>query len=210
MKRIRKKPADRRSSIIDVAQDLFQSKEYEKVTMQDVMDILGIAKGTIYHYFPSKEALFEAVIEGIVTTNINQMRDLIQTTSGTALEKIQLLVSAGDISADNPNILDGIHQSSNSAMHSRILASMLTKQAELYAQLIKRGCEEGVFDIDNPRECAELLLAGMQFLTDMGIYQWSAEDLDRRRRSFPKLLEQFLKAPSGSFDFMLQIGKLKK
>lgn len=209
MKRIRKKPADRRSSIIDVARDLFETKEYDKTTMQDVMDVLDIAKGTIYHYFPSKEALLEAVIENIVTTNITHMQNLIQTTSGTALEKIQLLAKAGDISTENAGFLDSLHKPGNSTMHTRILGSMVTKQAVLYAHLIKQGCEEGVFDVDNPLECAEFLLAGIQFLTDKGIYPWASADLDRRICAFPKLLEQLLKAPPGSFDFMLQITQKK-
>ncbi len=205
MKRKIQSSTDRRTSIIDAARDLFQTKEYDKATMQGVMDVLGIAKGTIYHYFPSKEALLEAVIEDIVDANISHMKKLIQTASGTALEKMQLIATAGDISTENASILDKLHQPGNSAMHSRILASTLTKQAKLYERLIKQGCKEGLFQVDNPLECAELFLAGIQFLTDRGIYPWSSEDLQRRARAFPKLLEQLLKAPLGSFNFMLQI-----
>jgi len=205
MKRKIKSSTSRRASIIDTARDLFQTREYDKATMQDVMDALGVAKGTIYHYFPSKEALLEAVIENIVDANIDHMKNLMQSASGTALEKMQLLATAGDISTENASLLDKLHQPGNSAMHSRILASTLTKQALLYEQLIKQGCDEGVFEVDNPLECAELFLAGIQFLTDRGIYPWSSEDLQRRARAFPKLLEQLLKAPSGSFDFMLQL-----
>lgn len=205
MARITKKPTDRKRELIDTARHLFQTKGYDQVTMQDVMDSLDIAKGTIYHYFKSKDELFEAVIESIAETNINHMQTIIETTSGTALEKIKILAKAGDISAENANILQGLHQPDNSEMHSRILASMITKQARLYEQLIKQGCKEGVFTVDNPLECAELILAGIQFLTDKGIYPWPSEDLHRRAQAFPKLLEQFLKAPTGSFDFMIQI-----
>lgn len=204
MARIVKSPTDRKSELVETARHLFQTKGYDDVTMQDVMDTLGIAKGTIYHYFKSKDELFEAVIESIVETNINHMQTIVETASGTALEKIKMLAKAGDISAENANILQGLHQPDTGAMHSRILASMITKQAKLYEQLIKQGCKEGVFAVDNPLECAELILAGIQFLTDKGIYPWSPEDLRRRAHAFPKLLEQFLKAPTGSFDFMIE------
>lgn len=207
MARITKSPTDRKRELINTARQLFQAKGYDKVTMQDVMDALDIAKGTIYHYFKSKEELFEAVVEDIVTTNINRMQNILETTSGTALEKIKMLAQAGDVSAENATILQGLHEPDNSEMHSRILASMITKQARLYEQLIKQGCQEGVFTVDHPLECAELILAGIQFLTDRGIYQWSPEDLRRRTQAFPKLLEQFLRAPSGGFDFMLPVNQ---
>jgi len=202
MKRVVKKPADRRCEIVHAARHLFQTQEYDKTTMQDVMSYLGIAKGTIYHYFDSKEALLEAVIENIVDTNIEHMQSLMQDTPGTALEKIQTLIAAGDISAENENILEGLHRQGNYAMHARLLAATLIKQAPLYAELIRQGCDEGVFQTDNPLECAEFVLVGVQFLTDLGIYPWSQEDLRRRALAFPLLIEQLLKAPPGSFQFM--------
>ena len=208
MARIIKKPTERRSDIVNAARYLFQSKEYDKTTMQDVMDYLGIAKGTIYHYFESKEALFGAVIENIVDTNIEHMQTLIQDTKGTALEKIQILIAAGDISAENEDILDKLHRPSNYAMHARLFAATLVKQAPLYEKLIQQGCNEGIFQTNNPLECAEFVLAGVQFLTDMGIYPWSQEDLNRRAQAFPQLIEQLLKAPPGSFHFMIKHMKL--
>jgi len=208
MARTIKKPTERRSDIINAARCLFQTKKYDKTTMQDVIDALGIAKGTIYHYFKSKEALFEAVIENIVDTNIEQMQALINETKGTALEKIQTLIAAGDISAENEGILDNLHQPGNNVMHARLLAATLVKQAPLYAKLIQQGCKEGVFQTNNPLECAEFVLAAIQFLTDMGIYPWTKEDLNRRIRAFPQLIEQQLKAPSGSFQFMVNHMKV--
>lgn len=204
MARVVKSPTDRKSELISTARHLFQTKGYDAVTMQDVMDALGIAKGTIYHYFKSKEELFQAVVEDIVAGNIQHMQALLATTSGTALEKIKLLIKTGDISADNETILQGLHQPETGALHTRILASMITQQAKLYEQLIIKGCKEGIFTIDNPLECAELILAGIQFLTDQGIYPWSSHDVHRRTHAFPKLVEQFLKAPAGSFDFIIE------
>lgn len=202
MARTVKKPADRKLEIISAARELFQSKGYDKVTMQDVMDSVGIAKGTIYHYFKSKEELFEAVIEEIVETSIERMQLLMQKTKGTALEKMQILIAAGNLSLAHEKILEALHTRSNDAMHARLLAVAVTKQAVLYAQLIEQGCKEGVFQTDAPLEVAEFMLAGIQFLIDVGIYPWSQEDLTRRIKAFPGIVESLLKAPKGSFDFL--------
>ena len=208
MVRIVKKAADRKSEIVKAARHLFQTKEYDKATMQDVMNSLGIAKGTIYHYFKSKDELFEAVIEDIVDMNIAQMQTLLKDAKGNALKKIQLLIETGNMAASNSAILDHLHRRGNDAMHIRLLAETLVKQAPLYAKLIQEGCDEGLFQTDTPLECAEFILSAVQFLTDMGIYPWTQEDLSRRVRAFPKLIEQQLKAPVGSFQFLIHQMKV--
>jgi len=52
--------------ILDVAQRLVNTKGYEQMTIQDLLDELQISKGAFYHYFGSKQALLEAIIERIV------------------------------------------------------------------------------------------------------------------------------------------------
>lgn len=202
MKRITKKPFERRAEILQAARYLFQTKEYEKTSMQDVVDYLGIAKGTIYHYFPSKEALLEAVVEDIVDTTTEFMQNSIQETKGNALKKLEVLIKAGNIAATHENILEGLHHPGNEAMHTRLLVITLLKLAPLYAQVIQQGCDEGIFQTDTPLECAEFILAATQFLTDQGIYPWTQEDLHRRIRALPKFIEQLLQAPTGSFQFL--------
>lgn len=53
----------RRQALIDMAWDLFQTQAYESVNMADVAQAAQVAKGTVYLYFPTKEALFLAVLE---------------------------------------------------------------------------------------------------------------------------------------------------
>lgn len=195
---------NRREEILKTARRLFVTKDYDQTTMTDIMDALQIAKGTIYHYFQSKEALFEAVIEDIVEKNVRQMEALIKTSTADALEKIQLLMDAGNISRENEGIIEQLHKPANDAMHSRLLASTLMKQAPLYAQIIQQGCEEGIFKTKTPLESAEFILSAIQFLTDMGIYPWTKEVLKRRIRAFPKMIERLLQAPSGSFQFLVE------
>lgn len=202
-----KKPTERRADIIEAARHLFQTKEYAKTTMQDVMDDLGIAKGTIYHYFPSKEALLEAVVEDIVDSTIELIQDRIKKIKGNPLKKLQTLIETGNIAAANTNILEGLHKPGNEALHIRLLAATILKQAPLYAELIQEGCNEGLFQTDTPLECAEFILAGVQFLTDQGIYPWTVKDLKRRAHALPQLIEQQLKAKPGSFKFLIKILK---
>lgn len=204
MSRIVKKPEERRQEIIAAARELFLTKEYEKTSMKDIMEKLGIAKGTIYHYFKSKEKLLEAVVENIVEEDIARKQELLQETQGNALDKLRILILSNNMADEQEQVLEHLHQPGNAGMHTRQLALTIKKQAHLYGSLFQQGCEEGIFETEHPLECAEFLLAGIQFLTDIGIYPWTQEDLMRRVMAFPSLIEAQLKAPKGSFNFLIE------
>lgn len=204
MGRIVKKSEERRADIVKAARQLFRTKEYSKTTMQDIMSALGIAKGTIYHYFKSKETLLEAVIEDIVEETVKQMQQIVNQSHDDPLQTMKRLAQAGNIGSENKDILDYLHRPGNDAMHNRLLAAVLVKQAPLYAELIQKGCDEGIFKTEAPLECAEFILAAVQFLTDVGIYPWTQEDLQRRTQAFPRLIEQQLHAQRGSFQFLVE------
>ena len=53
----------RRDAFLDVAQRLIQTKGYEQMSIQDVLDELDTSKGALYHYFDSKQALLDGVVD---------------------------------------------------------------------------------------------------------------------------------------------------
>lgn len=203
MVRVVKKPEERRREIVSASRSLFLSQGYENTTMQDIMTKLQIAKGTTYHYFKSKEELLEAVVEDMVAEYIGTIEKSLNECKGTALEKMHILVTVGKIASPSTDTLvDALHRFDNREMHARLLAITLTKLSPLYARVIAQGCEEGVFQVEHPLECAEILLAGIQFVTDVGCHPWRPEDLERRMRAIPRLIENQLNAPKGTLSFL--------
>ena len=53
----------RRSKLLQAAEEVFIEHGYEKSTMKHVMDKAGVSRGGLYQYFDNKEDLFEALIE---------------------------------------------------------------------------------------------------------------------------------------------------
>ncbi len=207
MVRIVKEPEERKKDIIAAAYQLFLSKGYNRTTMQNVMEQLQIAKGTIYHYFSSKEELLEAVIVSVAAKEAKRLKMILEQTEGTALERLKHLALNASSSHDDihDETIKHLHQAANAEMHVRLLAQLVTLQAPLYAELFKQGCDEGLFKTESPLECAEFLLSGIQFLTDLGIYPWNQAQLERRWSAFPGIIELFLQAPRGSFNFLWEI-----
>ncbi|WP_163337371.1 TetR/AcrR family transcriptional regulator [Desulfopila sp. IMCC35008] len=208
MVRIVKDPKERKEEIVAAAGELFFTKGYDNTTMKDVMVRLNIAKGTIYHYFASKDELLEAVIDKVAEEEWQRLQLIAEQTEGTVLERFKHLVIEGSKNSGGDghhDLIEHLHQTSNAGMHIRLLAKILTIQAPLYAELIVQGSEEGTFQTDSPLECAEFILAGVQFLVDLGVYSWSQEQLQRRWKAFPAIIESLLQAPQGSFSFLHEI-----
>lgn len=203
MTRLIKKPEERRHDIVMASKELFLEKDYESTTIQDVMQKLNIAKGTTYHYFKSKAELLDAVVSEMVEQYWLGVQAALKECSGNALEKIRVLIQAGCVKDEQEATLEALHRPGNSILHTKLLAETLSRLAPLYKDLIVQGCQEGLFQTEEPLECAEWIIAATQFLTDVGIYPWSEEVLIRRKKAVPRLIEQLLRAPKRSFEQMI-------
>ncbi|HWI49607.1 MAG TPA: helix-turn-helix domain-containing protein, partial [Rummeliibacillus sp.] len=58
-----KYPKQTLEQILFVSTKLFEEKGYEKTSIQDIIDGLGMSKGAIYHHFKSKEDILNAVMD---------------------------------------------------------------------------------------------------------------------------------------------------
>src|SRR5258707_1666681 len=79
----------RRDAFLDVAQRLVQTKGYEAMSIQDVLDELEASKGAFYHYFDSKQALLEAVVERFTDGAMASLAPVPNDPELPALRKLQ-------------------------------------------------------------------------------------------------------------------------
>ena len=89
MKRLIKNEIDRKKEIVDVARHLFLTREYDKTSMEEIVRTLGVAKGTVYHYFDSKEELLDAVVENLADEYVGVLTQIAKEMRGTALERLR-------------------------------------------------------------------------------------------------------------------------
>jgi AcrR family transcriptional regulator len=55
-----------RERLVTAARGLFASQGYEATSVDAVLKAAGVARGSLYHHFPTKEALFDAVLDQVV------------------------------------------------------------------------------------------------------------------------------------------------
>jgi AcrR family transcriptional regulator len=54
-----------RQQLVDAATELFADRGYEGTSIEAVLERVSMSRGSLYHHFPGKEALFEAVVESV-------------------------------------------------------------------------------------------------------------------------------------------------
>src|SRR5216684_1025642 len=81
----------RRDAFLDVAQRLVQTKGYEAMSIQDVLGELEASKGAFYHYFDSKQALLEAVVERFADGAMAYLAPVLSDAELPALDKLEIV-----------------------------------------------------------------------------------------------------------------------
>ncbi|MCL6591796.1 MAG: TetR/AcrR family transcriptional regulator [Firmicutes bacterium] len=208
MTRILKKPEERKAEILNVAAELFQTKGYEATTTADILEKAGIARGTLYYYFKSKDEVMDAVIERRIDEQIRNLMPIVQDSQCNALEKLKRIIYENrKMNADNEEMVDYLHTPENIVMHQKSLTQAIKKYAPVLSKIIRQGVEEKLFQTEYPLELAEFLLVGMNFLLDLSIFNWSQEELKTRIHALTDILETTLRAEKGSFEFFTEFAQ---
>lgn len=80
--------SDTRLSILRAARELIQTRSYLGLSFQELADRVGIRKASLYHHFPSKEALGIAVLE----RSVRQFDDWVGQLGGSPQAQLQAYI----------------------------------------------------------------------------------------------------------------------
>ena len=94
---------DTERRILDSARRLFAEKGYEKTSIQDILNDLGLSKGGLYHHFKSKEAILDRLNADEWAVTARLLDKLIERKDMSALEKLRVLIVSA---VDAPDHLD--------------------------------------------------------------------------------------------------------
>lgn len=163
MTRIVKDPDERRSELIAAAQQLFYSRGYERTAVRDIVDAVGVAKGTFYYYFDSKPAILEALLLSLTEQALRPLRATVADPSLPALEKWQQAfgVAAAWKTARRDEliaVLRVMQDPDNVRLQTRHRRLSIEMMAPEIAKIIVQGVNEGVFATDYPEDKAEIAM----------------------------------------------------
>ncbi|HWQ89531.1 MAG TPA: TetR/AcrR family transcriptional regulator [Desulfitobacteriaceae bacterium] len=84
----RRQAVDTRKKILKTALKLFVEKGFAEVSINDLIQEVGIAKGGFYHHFKSKDQLINEIIEKVIFPYLDDIINSIDKCQGSAKEKL--------------------------------------------------------------------------------------------------------------------------
>jgi AcrR family transcriptional regulator len=171
MARTVKDPEERRSELIACAQKLFYSKGYERTSINDIVKEVGVAKGTFYYYFDSKQAILEAMIDELVAYSVDLMRPIIENSSLNAVEKwIQALRIVGNwkvgLRSELGALLKMMYSDENALLRFKTNQRTVEMLSPELAKIIAQGIDEGVFDTRYRKDSAKIAFGSALTFSD--------------------------------------------
>ncbi|WP_134685827.1 TetR/AcrR family transcriptional regulator [Brevibacillus migulae] len=193
MPRIAKDPQERRNEILDAAIELFNTKGYEHTSVSDIVKKVGVAQGTFYYYFRSKEEIVNAAHERSLSSRMDFVKNVMEDSTLTAVEKLRKVLLQGFPAPEtDQGILEYLHSESNSVLHQKWLVAKITAFIPYVTEIVRQGIEEGVFHLNTPEEVTEFLLVGISFLFDRGIFDWTDEEITKKFYALETIIDRLL------------------
>jgi TetR/AcrR family transcriptional regulator len=166
MKRRSATAVDTRELIFDAAEHQFTRYGYSKVTMEEIADDAGLKKASLYYYFPTKEELFQAVIDR-KHQEFRHSVERILIKSGTVRRRIQAYVEARYTYFDrllHLNIVDFRRASRNMPAVKRVFQRHASQELEWLTGLFEEGKRNGEFNLRGVERVAKAFFHILQGL----------------------------------------------
>ena len=151
----------KKNNIIKIAANLFSQKSFHDVTMDEIAEKVGVAKGTIYLYFSSKDNLYLEILEHTFGS-IEALLEKEVNTASLAPEKLEkVLAIIIKFYRGNIDVLKILSRDETHLIqeHHDLTEKWRLRRIELYEKIIEKGIKEGSFKTRNT-ELAALILYG--------------------------------------------------
>ena len=189
--RWRRRAEARPSEIFDAALTVFSARGFQAAKLDEVAKVAGISKGTLYLYFESKTALFEAMALELMRVPVLAQLDAIAQAPNARDALVGMMQLVGRMLDDPrrsalPKLI--ISESAGFPELARIwLKTVIQPVRARLVEFIERGIASGEFRAVDPWETAKLVIA--PFL--MGaLWRRTFEGLDDRPFDAAALLRQ--------------------
>jgi AcrR family transcriptional regulator len=157
---------EKETLILDAAQNRIARFGFSKVTMDEIAQDIGLAKASLYYYYPTKEHIFRAVVAREQDKFLQQTKKILQQ-SGPAGKKLKAYVreriSLGKQLISLTALNSTIWQESKPGVRDLFVAFSRQEMNNI-TSIVSEGEQSGEFDVASPEKTAELILYVLQGL----------------------------------------------
>ncbi len=174
--------ADRQQEILLAALQAFAEKGYDKTTIEDIVRLSRLSKGTLYWYFTNKEAIFAALVQMVFEGMWLPFEELRQQTIGQPPpERLRQLLLNMSASVDDTSSWIGLYVDFfNQAWQKPAVRDQFrefyTRLTDAIMPIVQQGIDEGIFLPVDTAVAARMLIGALdgywfQQILDIGTAQ---------------------------------------
>lgn len=198
--RVVKEAEERREEILDAAEKLFAAKGFDNTSTGDILDAVGIARGTLYYHFKSKEEILDGVIGRITNRLMQDAGEIVWKKELPVLERLtKAIMSLNVESKIGYEIMEQVHRPQNALMHQKMQATLLAGINPILTELVKEGIEQGICHTRYPESVVEMtiLYANVAF-DELNVAGLSPEQREKKIAGFIYNMERLMGMAEGS------------
>lgn len=200
----------RRNEILDVAERLFCTKGFDSTSTNDILKEIGIARGTLYYHFKSKEDILDAMIERITMGVTEKAAAIAGNKDIPVLERMTQTIMSLNIDNEIGHVvMEQMHRPQNALLHQKMQTSLLSKVNPIITGIVNDGIAQGICHSDYPAETVEMMMIYSTMAFDDLVDQ-TPEEEQKKVMAFIYNVERLLAMKPGSlFETMMPIFENK-
>ncbi len=196
----------RKQEILVAARQLFVTKGYDQTSVNDILKVVDIAKGTFYYYFASKEEVLTTIIVDIVNEGARKAATILQDKRVPLVERMVMAIMAQTPDFEGVDVIkEEMHKIENAKLERVYLKTMLAKITEVMQVALDEGVEDKIITTPYPRESLESILLMGHIMFDCDVFDWKTEEYPKKIEAFLFNIEKLLGLKEGTTNSMLQM-----
>jgi AcrR family transcriptional regulator len=212
MVRVIKEHDERLNELLDIAQELFFNKGYEATSVNDIIEKAGVAKGTFYHYFRTKDNLLDKLVARWTRNTLERVNRLVMAPEGlNAIKRLNaFFITIRDFKVENIELMrvlmQVLYREENLILRHKMFKKTIESLTPLLVKILEQGEKERVFHLENIRDTAELVFSMALGFSDIVVHllfqsKGSGTDIDAletKMKVYQRSIERILGADPGS------------
>lgn len=191
--------------ILDALQQLMEKKDIQHISVSEIADKAGIGKGSIYYYYPSKDAIFDALIRRGYEQPLRTAKNLAANTNVSSCTRMAMLFQACRSSSAifiNNRCLSEENAQGLALLHQKHLNYLISELKPALSEIISQGIACNEIHFEYPEALAEIVLIVLAVKLDNSIVPSTTEDIEKTLRGLISLLEKGTGLPEGTLEYL--------
>ncbi|MEE0919886.1 MAG: TetR/AcrR family transcriptional regulator [Lachnospiraceae bacterium] len=192
--------------ILDALQQLLEEKKIQSISVSEIAQKAGIGKGSIYYYFPSKDAILDALIQRNYEKPLQTAKNLASQTDISPFARMAIIFqacrnsSAAFVNNQRDTVVSTVQE--QAFIRQKYINHLISELKPVLTEIIKQAIENGEVNFEYPAALAEIVLVVLAVKLDNSFIPSTPEESEETIKGLISLLEKGTSIPSGTLGYL--------